>query len=43
MRKRFDTMCPDSIDNVGGDVIGAGVSGSGNIIGKNFRIEGNVI
>ena len=30
------------IGNVGGDVVGVGVSGSGNIIGKNIDISGTV-
>lgn len=30
------------IGNVGGDVVGVGVSGSGNIIGKNVNISGTV-
>ena len=30
------------IGNVGGDVVGVGVSGSGNIIGKNIDISGSV-
>jgi hypothetical protein len=30
------------IDNVGGDVIGAGVSGDGNVIGKNIHVSGTI-